>query len=180
MVTIDSQRALELLLHQKEIENFFYYEADLLDQRLFEEWLDLLTEDIHYWMPTRRNVKFGEEERENSRDYGEMNWFDEGKPILAQRIKQIRTGVHWAEEPRSRVTHMVSNVRVVDPDPDQDEAKVTSRFLYYRNRVVAETNILVGKREDLLRRVDGQWKLAKRKILLDQNVLTAKSITVIM
>ncbi len=52
-----------------------------------------------------------------------------------------------------------------------------SRFLVYRNRVETETDLLVGKREDLLRRVDGGWRIARRKIILDQNVLLAKNLT---
>ena len=42
-----------------EIEEFLYQEADMLDQRKFREWLDLLAEDLVYFMPIRRNVKFG-------------------------------------------------------------------------------------------------------------------------
>ena len=52
-----------------------------------------------------------------------------------------------------------------------------SRFLLYRNRVETETDFLVGKREDLLRRVNGDWRSARRKIVLDQNVLLAKNLT---
>ena len=54
---------------------------------------------------------------------------------------------------------------------------VRCRFLVYRNRVETETDILVGKREDLLRRVGLDWRIARRKILLDQNVLLSKNLT---
>ncbi len=97
--TPDSARRLEHLLLMREIEEFLYTEAALLDERRFEEWLALLTDDIRYWMPMRRNVKFGEQERENTRERQDMNWFDEGKTTLQQRVQQIMTGVHWAEEP---------------------------------------------------------------------------------
>jgi len=43
--------------------------------------------------------------------------------------------------------------------------------------VETETDFLVGKREDLLRRVDGHWRIARRKIILDQSVLLAKNLT---
>ena len=58
------------------------------------------------------------------------------------------------------------------------EVEVKSRFIVYRNRVETETDFLVGKREDLLRRVAGDWRIARRKIVLDQNVLLAKNLTV--
>ena len=167
---------LEQVCLEREIENFLYDEAELLDTRHFEDWLDLLTEDIRYWMPMRRNIKFDHQEQEETREQQDMNWFDEGKETLTQRVKQILTGVHWAEEPLSRVCHMVSNVRLMSVTPH--EVQVKSRFLIYRNRQQDETDIFVGKREDTLRKVDGAWKIARRKIILDQNVLLAKNLTI--
>ena len=73
---------------------------------------------------------------------------------------------------------MISNVQVMATDSASGEVVVKSRFLVYRNRVETETDFLVGKREDVLRRVDGGWKIARRKIVLDQNVLLAKNLTV--
>ena len=95
-------------------------------------------------------------------------------------MAQIQTGIHWAEEPVSRISHMVSNIRLVEVNPSVEapaEVAVKCRFLIYRNRVETETDILVGKREDLLRRADGNWQIARRKIVLDQNVLLTKNLT---
>ncbi len=171
---------LARLLLKEEIEAFLYREAELLDERRYEEWLDLFTEDAHYFMPMRRNVPHDEPEREFTRAGIDVNWFDEGKDTLTRRVKQILTGIHWAEEPPSRICHMISNVQVVasTAGPAPDEITVKSRFLVYRNRVETETDFLVGKREDLLRREGGGWKIARRRIVLDQNVLLAKNLTV--
>jgi len=168
------------LLLKQEIEDFLYHEADLLDERRYEDWLALVAKDVRYWMPMRRNVKVGEPEREFTRAGQDINWFDEGKETLTRRVKQILTGMHWAEEPVSRISHVVSNVQLLEVNPSAAapaEATVKCRFLIYRNRVETETDFLVGKREDLLRRVDGQWKIARRKIVLDQNVLLTKNLT---
>ena len=102
------RRGLAWFELKQEIEEFLYLEADLLDQRRFREWLELLAEDLVYFMPMRRNVKFGQHaERENTRQGEGISWFDEDKWTLAKRVEQILTGVHYAEEPLSRVTHMV-------------------------------------------------------------------------
>ena len=178
MTTIESNIAQILL--KNEIEEFLFAEAEMLDERNFEEWLDLLTEDIRYWMPMRRNVKFGELDREFTREGQDINWFDEGKDTLERRVKQILTGVHWAEEPLSRICHFVTNVQILKATPsvsDPTEVSVKCRFLVYRNRVETETDFLIGKREDTLRKVDGAWKIAQRKIILDQSVLLAKNLT---
>src|SRR6266851_5295351 len=57
------ERVARLLLAQ-DVAEFLYREAEILDERRYEEWLALLADDIRYWMPMRRNVKFGEGERE--------------------------------------------------------------------------------------------------------------------
>jgi 3-phenylpropionate/cinnamic acid dioxygenase small subunit len=171
---------IEAMLLQNEVEQFLYHEAELLDDRRFAEWLDLLADDIRYYMPMRRNVKFGELEREFTREGQDINWFDEGKATLERRVNQILTGVHWAEEPLSRICHMVSNVQILDAVPSAaapSEVSVKCRFLIYRNRVETETDHLIGKREDVLRREDGGWRIAQRKVILDQNVLLAKNLT---
>jgi 3-phenylpropionate/cinnamic acid dioxygenase small subunit len=109
-----------------------------------------------------------------------VSWFDEGKDTLTRRVRQIQTGIHWAEEPVSRISHLVSNVQLIEVNPsaaEPAEVSVKCRFLVYRNRVETETDILVGKREDLLRRAGEGWQIARRKILLDQNVLLSKNLT---
>ena len=172
-------------LLKQEIEDFLYHEADLLDERHYDEWLALLAEDVRYWMPMRRNVKVDDLEREFTREGRDISWFDEGKETLIRRVRQIQTGIHWAEEPQSRIAHLVSNVQLLEATPDIAEAQeVTAkcRFLIYRNRVETETDFLVGKREDTLRRVTSQgadetWRIARRKIILDQNVLLTKNLT---
>src|SRR5258708_35742936 len=143
------QRALERLLLREEIEQFLYHEAALLDERRFVEWIDLVADDIHYHMPIRRNVKFGEQNRENTSADTEMSWFDEGKRTLAGRVRQIMTGVHWCEEPFSRVRHIISNVQVAGVS--DGEVNVKSNFFVWQNRLQDEVNAFVGRRADILR-----------------------------
>src|SRR3954453_621885 len=177
--------AISRLLLVQDVADFLYREAELLDERRYEEWLALLADDIRYWMAMRGNVKFGAGGRGFPRETTDINWFDEGKDTLSRRVKQIMTGIHWAEEPVSRISHLVSNVQVVEATPsvaDAREVTVKCRFLIYRNRVETETDILVGKREDLLPRPDRStsredWRIARRKIILDQNVLLSKNLT---
>ena len=171
---------LATLLLKQDVEAFLYHEANLLDDRRYEDWLALLADDVRYWVPMRRNVKFGELEREFTREGQDINWFDEGKPTLVQRVNQILTGVHWAEEPLSRISHLVTNVEILEATPtaaDAEEVSLRCRFIIYRNRVETETDLLVGRREDTLRRIDGEWRIAQRQVLLDQNVLLAKNLT---
>ncbi len=172
----------------REVEQFLYREARWLDERRFHEWLELLTEDVHYWMPVRTNryptsskaiaildpTRYAEEEL--SRE-DELAILDETKETLAGRIARLDTGMAWAEDPPSRTRHMIANIEV-EPGEIASELKVYSNFLVYRNRAETEQDFYVGSRQDVLRKVDGAWKIARRKIILDQNVLLAKNVSI--
>jgi 3-phenylpropionate/cinnamic acid dioxygenase small subunit len=175
-------RDLRYFQLRQEAEEFLYDESEMLDQRRYLEWLDTLADDLVYFMPMKRNVKFGKHAtQEDTRFEKDMSWLNEGKWTLRKRAEQILTGVHWAEEPLSRVCHMVSNVQLTaigDATPGAEKLNVRSRFLIYQNRVEYEQYFFVGKRNDVLRREDGRWLLERREITLDQNVLLAKNLTV--
>jgi 3-phenylpropionate/cinnamic acid dioxygenase small subunit len=162
---------------QLEIEQFYYHEAELLDDHRYAEWLELFSNDARYWMPTRANRLLREHDKEASAE-GEFALFDDNKKTLGWRVKQMDSLTHWAENPRSRTRHLVSNVRVA-PAKFDGEYEVKSNFICYRNRLSDEVDIWVGERTDLLRRDDEQeLRIAHRKILLDQNVVLSKNLSV--
>ena len=170
---------------KQDVEDFLYRETELLDERRFEEWLELFAEDLVYFMPMRRNVRHGyHEDDENTKEGQGISWLEEDKWTLTKRVEQIRTGIHWAEEPLSRICHIVTGVLLMDAKPDvanANEVVVRSRFLIYQNRGETENYTLIGKRTDTLRRVEAahgpDWRIARREIILDQNVLLAKNLT---
>lgn len=166
------------LLLMREIEDFLYREADLLDEREFNEWLELFTDDIRYWMPLRKNLPFKERHRDISGD-DEVAWFDDNRKTLQSRVNQIMTGVHWAEEPLSRVSHLISNIRIEGDYEDVEGAEilVKSHFLVHRNRMETETAFLAGRRHDTLRRIGSSFKICRRKIIIDQTTLTVKNLS---
>ena len=76
---------------------------------------------------------------------------------------------------------MVSNVQIKKVLPSLDdprEVEARCRFLVYQNRVEYETYTFVGKRTDVLRMTEDGWKIARREIILDQNILLAKNLSV--
>jgi 3-phenylpropionate/cinnamic acid dioxygenase small subunit len=172
----------------REIERFLYREARLLDERRFREWLELLADDVHYWMGARSNryprsskaiaildpARYVEEDLTGDE---ELAILDETKATLAARVARLDTGMAWAEDPPSRTRHLISNIDV-EPGDSATEFKVYSNFIVYRSRAETEEDFYIGARRDLLRRVDGQWKIARRKLTLDQNVLTAKNVSI--
>lgn len=166
-----------------EVEQFYYEEAELLDAGRYADWLDLLAEDLDYWMPTRTN-RLRRQQSLSVAARGEAAFYDETKESLAWRIRRFDSGMAWAEDPPSRTRHLVTNVMVRYADPaehdgfTEDDLWARSAFLVHRNRMEREENLFAGARTDLLRRTpDGRLQVARRTILLDQNILLAKNIS---
>jgi 3-phenylpropionate/cinnamic acid dioxygenase small subunit len=172
----------------REVEQFLYREARLLDERRLREWLELLTDDVRYWMAGRTNrypkiskaIAILDPDRYIEDDMmreDELAILDEDKRSLEARIARLDTGMAWAEDPPSRTRHLISNIEVGAGDAAY-EVKVYSNFVVYRSRAETEQDFYVGARRDVLRRVGGAWKIAGRKIILDQNVLLAKNVSI--
>jgi 3-phenylpropionate/cinnamic acid dioxygenase small subunit len=66
---------------------------------------------------------------------------------------------------------------VVEPLPN-GEVKAKTAFILYRSHHETDEHIFAGSREDVLRQVEGQWKIARRVIVLDANVILAKNLSV--
>ncbi|MEU4650121.1 3-phenylpropionate/cinnamic acid dioxygenase subunit beta [Nocardia fluminea] len=165
-----------------EVEQFYYLEAEMLDDGRFTDWLDLLADDLEYWAPTRTN-RLRRQQALSIAARGEAAYYDETKESLTWRIRRFDSGMAWAEDPPSRTRHLVTNVVAHHVDPDEntgftsDDLLVRSAFLVYRNRLEREQNVFAGQRTDILRRDAGGLRVARRTILLDQNILQAKNIS---
>ncbi len=160
---------------QHDIEQFYYQEAEILDSREFKVWIELLTDDVEYWMPIRSTRALGDEENEFSKP-GEGAFFDDNKEYMEERVRKLYTGFAWSEDPPSRTRHFVSNVRITRRLSDV-EYEVSCNFLLYRTRLAKTVDTWVGRRDDVLRKVDGQWRIARRHIYLDQVVLESKNLS---
>jgi 3-phenylpropionate/cinnamic acid dioxygenase small subunit len=170
----------------RRVEQFLYREARMLDARRFHEWLGLFTDDIHYTMASRLNrypraskaIAILNADRYSEADVtDEPGLFDEDLKSLTARVARLDTGMAWAEDPPSRTRHMISNIEVI-PSKSGAEVTVYCNFIVYRSRGETEQDFYVGAREDTLRRADGGWKIARRKMVLDQNVLAAKNLSI--
>jgi 3-phenylpropionate/cinnamic acid dioxygenase small subunit len=173
---------------RRAVEQFLYREARLLDERRWHEWLELFTDDARYWMPgrtsrypaTSKAIGILDHDRYSAEEIagpGELAIFDDTKDTLRARIARLDTGMAWAEDPPSRTRHLITNIEVEDGE-NASELQVYSNCLVYRTRGETEQDFYIGRREDILRNVGGDWKIARRKIILDQTVLLAKNVSI--
>ncbi|MBO1900405.1 3-phenylpropionate/cinnamic acid dioxygenase subunit beta [Leucobacter weissii] len=171
---IDGLRLSDAQTHF-ELNQFYFLEAEFLDDGRFADWLEMLADDLHYWAPTRTN-RLRRQQALSISAPGEAAFYDETKESLAWRIRRFDSGMAWAEDPPSRTRHLVTNVSA--REREDGLLQVRSAFLVYRNRLQTEVDIYAGGRNDVIRRggVHG-FEVVKRTLLFEQNVLLMKNIS---
>ena len=91
------------------IEDFLTHEAALLDDKRFDEWLELYDEDAHYWVPVLPDAA----------ERGEcMAHFDEERSFMEARVARLALPNAYSEHPPSRTCRIISNIQIVGEDGD--------------------------------------------------------------
>jgi 3-phenylpropionate/cinnamic acid dioxygenase small subunit len=109
---------------------------------------------------------------------GDLAILEEDKRYLAMRVARLETGMAWAEDPPSRTRHLVGNLEAKLQENGEVDARTA--FLVYRSHLETDHQLLSGYREDQLRNIEGAWKIARRTIVLDANVLLDKNLSVFL
>ena len=166
----DAQRVAVGSPSYSAIVEWLFQEASLLDNRRYEEWLTLLAPEIDYRMPVRKAVL-----AKDGRGFDdESGFFIENYASLATRVGRLATEQAWSDQPVSRTRHFVSNVLATRSNGGYD---VSTAFLVTRIRSDSPYDIFTGERNDRLVGEDGEMKLAKRTIYLDQTVLRSHNLS---
>ena len=152
-----------------------YFEARLLDEERYEQWLELLADDLRYRMPLpERRFR---RDAQGAHPFGPGHVFDEDKARLALRVQRLTSGMVWAEDPRNRVRRFVGNVEVYATDAPAT-VRVHSNVDIHRARQDGFERRLTAARADLWRHEAGHWKLACRDITFDNPVVRDSNLNV--
>ena len=165
---------------QHSVEQFYYREARLLDNRQYQTWLTLVSESIRYVMPARTNPLVDnrargdeamiavEHELEGADSEG-TPYRNETYPYLMLRVDRSFKPNAWAENPPARTRRIVGNVEV--SDVQEDRLSVTSAFHLFYSRPGSENFLYAGQRQDVLLREGGEqgetYKILDRVIVMD-------------
>jgi p-cumate 2,3-dioxygenase beta subunit len=154
--------ALTTTITREQVEDFLYTEAALLDEWRLDEWLALFDQERGgYYMPT------------TDHPVGDHNTdlflIADDMPKLRSRVEQLLSGLTWAENPRSRTRHMVSNVRI--RCRDGDVLSVTANFVVFRMRFQNIDPYIGTYHYKLLPRDEGMFKILERRVILDLEAL---------
>jgi p-cumate 2,3-dioxygenase beta subunit len=148
------------VITRAQIEDFLYEEAALLDEWRLRDWLELLTDDIVYEVPST-DVPDGDSRTS-------LFIVADNAERLHMRVEQLLGKSAWAENPKSRTRRMISNVRI--READGDSLKITANFVVYRMRS-GHIDTYIGRYEHTLAQQDGALKIRHRRAILDLEAL---------
>jgi len=159
-----------------ECRDLLFLEAEYLDDNRLREWLDLYDRDAVYQVPIRIT-------RERAAGAGfstDSFHMDDDWHSLETRVARLETEYAWAEDPASRLRHLVGNVRVT-ASGSPDEVGVKSNVLIFRGRSDSpDFHLLSAERRDLLRRHPDGWRIARRLVLLDHTSLGTHNLSILL
>jgi 3-phenylpropionate/cinnamic acid dioxygenase small subunit len=144
---------------------FLSTEAGLLDRRAYKEWLELLTDDVHY----RVTAQVSQDAAECAKDFAII---DEDTTALRARVEQIATPkLTHAENPPSLARRFFSGLSVERGNQPSELVARANVMIFRTKPELADGGLYVGSREDMLRKVEGRWRLARRFVRLDHSIL---------
>ena len=113
-------------------------------------------------------------------ELSDMAHFDEDRYALEKRVNRLLTEHVWTEDPPSRTRHLVTNVRTFPADGDA-LVRVESTVLLFRSRGDdREAEYVCAGRRDRLRRVDGDLRLCRREVTVDEAVLRTQNLAIFL
>jgi 3-phenylpropionate/cinnamic acid dioxygenase small subunit len=158
MTTRSATTSAEL---RAEVEAFLFLEARLADESRYDDWLALFDDETHYWVPA------------GPPDYDpasatKVSYINDNRNRLETRVRQLGTGVRYAQTPPSPMRRVVSNLEILDrTHVGADElVDVASNFVLYELSAQAsnEIRIWAGRTTHTLRRT-GESFLIRRKVV---------------
>ncbi|GAA4856656.1 aromatic-ring-hydroxylating dioxygenase subunit beta [Actinomycetospora corticicola] len=136
-----------------EAEAFLYREARLADGWELEAWEALWTDDATYYVPV--------DDTQDPRSH--MSIIFDNRNRIATRIKQLQTGKRHSQRPLSRLCRSVTNVEVLGQEGGDTVVTSVVQVLESRDR---GSTWWVGRVTHRLRRVDGELRMAGKKVVL--------------
>jgi benzoate/toluate 1,2-dioxygenase subunit beta len=154
-----------MAVDRQQVEQFLYYEADLMDEHRYDEWLALWTGDALYWVPT------GHDEIDPKR---EISLIYDDRTRLQVRIARLKSGFAHAQEPKSRMRRIISNI-VIEEETNRDILSRSNFLLVELRR--GKQDLFAGRAIHRLRPYAGSFKLVFKKVLLVNNDESIDNLT---
>lgn len=174
---------------QRALERFYFYEARLLDNRHYQQWLGLLSPDIHYVMPSRVNRQIDNRDRGNEAMISVERELEgaasDGCPLreenftlLALRAERAYKVNAWSENPPARTRRLIGNVELLQRDGER--LHVVSNFHLYHARPDNPSVVYSGQRRDTLAPHEDTYQVLAREVVLDYAVIELPTVGLLL
>lgn len=155
---------------------FLGYEARLLDEGRFDEWLGLLDEGIVYEIPIRLAVTRHAPDQYPAGAYR----LRDDLAMIRKRVERTTTGEDWSEAPPSRTVRNVGSIDV-EPTAQADEFIVHSAVIVYRERAVEQHwDLIPLRRTDRVRIAAEGCSLLTRRIFLAETIVKTPNLGIFL
>ncbi len=134
-----------------------YRQARLLDERRWQDWLDLFTEDCEYWVP----AWLSEQRQTEDPDTQVSLIYYDLRSRLADRVWRVQSGTSVASDPMPRTCHAITNIQVDEAGDDAIRLFAAFRVDYHWR---AQSQAYFGHYQHTLRREGVDWRIARQKI----------------
>ncbi|MFN3232239.1 MAG: aromatic-ring-hydroxylating dioxygenase subunit beta [Alphaproteobacteria bacterium] len=140
-----------------EVNGLLTVEAHLLDDRTYEQWLDLFTEDCLYWMPVDPLAVDGRQR---------LNVFYDNRARMEDRVDRLTSGSAFSEQPPTLTARTISAVYVTaEQDSTDTDLIVRSNFVLVSNRL-GNQQLYGGRCLHHLVRICGSLRIAEKRVTL--------------
>ena len=136
--------------------SFVYEEARLLDEKRFDEWYELFTEDAFYWMPLTRGQPDGE-------NYTSLLYED--KLLLRIRIERLKSPHAFSQQQPSFSQHLLQAPIIESSGDDARSWVMRTPFLYVESQLDNQL-LLAGVSRLHLVQLDGRLRIRLKKVEL--------------
>lgn len=136
-------------------------EALYLDTQRWDDWLALFTDDTHYWMPAWT----GEHTLSASPDTELSLMYCTARAGLADRVWRVRSGLSVASMPLPRTSHAVTSSLVTAQDDGTLRVESAWSCSVFSLKL-RSAHTFFGRYEHVLRSEGGQWRIARKKVVL--------------
>ena len=138
----------------RDLIDFVYREAELLDQRRFDEWYELFADEGHYWIPLHAD-------QPDPRDHVSLMYED--KLLLKARIERLAGPRTHSQQPESRCQHVLQRPLIVAMDSVNGEYAARTRYLYVEVRG-EEQLVFACTASHRLTVVNGHLKILEKRV----------------
>lgn len=138
---------------RQSVEQLLFYEAWCMDESRYDDWLAIWEPEMAYWVPIDHE----------DNNFQMVSIIHDNRPQAEQRVARLKSRLAFAQQPRSRMIRVISNIVILADD--NDTVTATSTFTLGEFRGVAQ-EVYLGRNLHVLKKRDGQLRISEKKVSL--------------